>query len=319
MPPGRAVHEPPTAPPAPAAGGPHDPIPATASHAPSVPAAAAERVPSTTSQFVEHSPVREPLAPNGASVEPAPAAGHSSQPAPSVTSTAPHLLPAAGRPPEPPGGGWHGHGDGGHPDGTPPHGRGPHGPDGGHPSKLPAHDGVPHGTGDRLADHDGPADGGNYSSPSDGLTSDDLSALTHYTGSGYIDLNDALRSDILDASQHVRVEALNNALAKLPPYEGAVVRGSNLPPEALAQYRPGEYVIEKGFMSTTTNPAVAQAPAFAGNVEFRIFSCTGRDISAHSMFPAEQEVLFPAHTRFFVVDKTVDPLTGRTIIEMVEE
>ncbi|ORW45674.1 hypothetical protein AWB90_15975 [Mycobacterium paraense] len=316
LPPGRAVHEPPAS----AAGGPRDPIPATASHPPPVPAAAAERVPSA-SQLVDHSAVREPLAPSGAPAEPAPAAGHGSQPAPSFTSAAPHSLPAAGHPPElpAPSGGWHGHGDGGPPGGSPPHGRGPHGPDGGHPSNWPDHDRKPHGIGDGPADHDGPADRGNHLSPSDGLTSDDLSALTHYTGSGYIDLNDALRGDILDASQHARVEALNNALSKLPPYEGAVVRGSNLPPEVLAEYRPGEYVIEKGFMSTTTNPAVAQAPAFAGNVEFRIFSCTGRDISAHSMFPAEQEVLFPAHTRFFVVDKTVDPLTGRTIIEMLEE
>lgn len=302
--PERAVHEPPPA--APAAGGPHPP---------SVSAAAADRVPPTLPHLADHPPV----SPSEAPVEPAPA--HASPPAPSFTSAAPHSMPAAGHPPElsAPGGGWHSHGDGGQSGGSPPQGLGPHGPDGGHPSKWPDHDGVPQGTGDGPADHDGPDDRGNHLSPSDGLTSDDVSALTHYTGSGYIDLNDALRSDILDASQHARVEALNNALSKLPPYEGAVVRGSNLPPEALAQYRPGEYIIEKGFMSTTTNPAVAQAPAFAGNVEFRIFSCTGRDISEHSMFPAEQEVLFPAHTRFFVVDKTVDPLTGRTIIEMVEE
>lgn len=331
VPPDHAVHEPRPAAPAPAAAGPHDPVsvPAggprdpipvasPASHPPSMPAAAAERVPSSLPQLVDHSPVRQSMPPSGAPVEPAPAAAHASQPAPSFTSAAPHSMPPPGQPHELPGGGWHGHGDGGHPS-SHRHGGGPHGPGGGPPSQLPDHDGAPHGVGDGMADHDGLADNGDYPTPSDKLTSDDLSALTHYTGSGYIDLNDALRSDILDASQHARVEALNNALAKLPPYEGAVVRGSNLPPEALAQYQPGEYIIEKGFMSTTTSPAVAQAPAFVGNVEFRIFSCTGRDISAHSMFPGEQEVLFPAYTRFFVVDKTVDPLTGRTIIEMVEE
>lgn len=319
VPPGRAVHEPPATAPPPAAGGPRDPVPATspASHPPSVPA---ERVPSTVPPLVDHSAVREPLSPNGAPVEPAPAATHASQPAPSFPSAAPHSIPAAAHPPElpAPGDGWHGSGDGG-PPGSHRHGGGPHGPDGGHPSQSPDHDGAPHGTGHGSADHDGPANNGDYPAPGDKLTSDDLSALNHYTGLGYQDLNDALRSHALDASQHARVEALNNALGKLPAYEGPVVRGTNLPPEVLAQYRPGEYIIEKGFMSTTTNPAVAQAPAFAGNVEFRILSCTGRDISAHSMFPAEQEVLFPSHTRFFVIDKTVDPLTGRTIIEMVEE
>jgi len=36
------------------------------------------------------------------------------------------------------------------------------------------------------------------------------------------------------------------------------------------------------------------------------------------MFPAEQEILFPAGTKFYVVNKIMDPLTGRTIIEMIE-
>ncbi|MBZ4557799.1 hypothetical protein GBO17_17055 [Mycobacterium avium subsp. hominissuis] len=45
----------------------------------------------------------------------------------------------------------------------------------------------------------------------------------------------------------------------------------------------------------------------------RPYSFTGRDVSA------EQEILFPAHTRFLVLRKTVDPRTGRTIIDMVED
>ncbi|OBG30628.1 ADP-ribosyltransferase [Mycobacterium sp. E3198] len=301
VPPGRAVYEPPAAP---AAGGPHDPIPAAA-HPPAIPAPTAERVPSTVPQLVDHSPVRELLAPSGGPVEPAPTPAHVSQPAPSFTSAAPHSLPAAGHPPElpAPGGGWHGHGDGGHPSSH--HGGGPH-------------DGKPHGPGDGPANRDGPADEGEHPDPGDRLTSDDLSALSHYTGFGYSDLNDALRSDALDASQHARVEALKSALNKLPPYEGPVVRGTNLPPEALAQYRPGEFIIEKGFMSTTVNTAVARSPTFAGNVEFRILSSTGRDISSFSTFPAEQEILFPAGTRFYVVSKIMDPVTGRTVIRMAE-
>jgi hypothetical protein len=150
------------------------------------------------------------------------------------------------------------------------------------------------------------------------LTSDDIWALADYTGSGYEDLNSALRSDAVDASQHARVEALNSALEKLPSYQGPVIRGTNLLPEVLAQYRPGEFFIEKGFMSTTTNTAVARSPMFAGNVEFRILSNAGRDISPVSMFPGEQEILFPAGTRFYVVSNIVDPLTGRTVIRMVE-
>ncbi|WP_231395732.1 ADP-ribosyltransferase [Mycobacterium marinum] len=75
---------------------------------------------------------------------------------------------------------------------------------------------------------------------------------------------------------------------------------------------------EKAFMSTTIDPEVAQSSAFAGNVEMRIMSKTGRDVSAFSMFPNEREVLFPTGTVFYVLDKTVDPLTGRVIIDMLE-
>ncbi len=323
LPPEHAVHEPPAAEPAPAAGGPHDPMsaPAGGPRDP-MPATSPERIPSTMSQLADHSPVREPISPSEAPVESAPPA-HASQPAPPFTSAAPHSMPAAGRPPElpAPGDGWHGHGDGDHPgtpDAKPPHGGGPHGPNGGQVSKLPAHQGTPHAPGDGLADHDGPADSGDHPNPGDILTSDDLSALNHYTGLGYQDLNDALRSDALDASQHARVEALNNALQKLPPYNGPVIRGTNLPPEVLAQYRPGEVITEDAFLSTSTNAAVARSPSFVGNVEFRIMSSTGRDVSSFSVFPGEQEILFPSGTTFYVVSKTVDPVTGRTVIRMAE-
>jgi len=64
--------------------------------------------------------------------------------------------------------------------------------------------------------------------------------------------------------------------------------------------------------------AVARFAAFAGNVEFKILSRTGRDISSISMFPSEREVLFPTGVQFYVLDRKSDPDTGRTIIEMIE-
>jgi hypothetical protein len=151
------------------------------------------------------------------------------------------------------------------------------------------------------------------------LTSEDLSALNNYTGLGHDDLNDALRNETVDPSQQARVDALNRALDKLPPYEGPVVRGTDLPPDVLAQYQPGAAVTEPAFFSSSTNPAVPQSTAFAGNVEFRVLSRTGRDISSFSMFPTEQEVLFPTAVTFYVLDRRSDPLTGITIIEMIEQ
>jgi hypothetical protein len=151
------------------------------------------------------------------------------------------------------------------------------------------------------------------------LTTEHLSALADYTGPGHEDLNDALRNETVDASQQARVDALNRALDKLPPYEGPVVRGTDLPPDVLAQYQPGAAVTEPAFFSTSMNPAVPQSTAFAGNVEFRVLSRTGRDISSFSMFPTEQEVLFPTGVTFYVLDRRSDPLTGITIIEMIEQ
>ena len=86
----------------------------------------------------------------------------------------------------------------------------------------------------------------------------------------------------------------------------------------LAQYQPGAVVTEDAFVSTSVDPAVARSPAFAGNVEFRIVSKTGRDISSLSLISHEQEVLFPSGMQFYVIDRTTDPLTGTTIIEMAE-
>ena len=236
------------------------------------------------------------------------------------------FTPSGGRPfelPAPHGGATDGPGNGG-PAGSPPHGRPPYDVGDGNssggrpPGEPPSGDNTPHGPQDGGRDHGGPANGGDDPTVVPPFSWDDRLALADYTGSGYQDLNSALRSDALDASQHARVAALNNALEKLPAHDGPVVRGTNLPPDVLARYQPGEVITEKAFLSTTTDPAVAHSPAFAGNVEFRILSSTGRDISSVSLFPEEQEILFRAGTKFYVVNKTFDPLTGRTIIEMLE-
>jgi ADP-ribosyltransferase exoenzyme len=150
------------------------------------------------------------------------------------------------------------------------------------------------------------------------LTSEHLSAVADYTGLGHEDLNSALRNGTMDASQQARVEALNQALGKLPPHSGLVFRGTGLPPEVLAQYQPGAVVTEDAFVSTSVDPAVARSPAFAGNVEFRIVSETGRYISSLSSISHEQEVLFPSGLQFYVISRRTDPLTGTIIIEMAE-
>ncbi|WP_456299183.1 ADP-ribosyltransferase [Mycobacterium parmense] len=308
----------------------HDttPAPVGATSTPMSAGLPGERPPWIDPHPAEPASARVPASPSASLGEPAPAAAHTPPPtAASPHASAPSSAPASGRPAELPSphGGPREPSEG-IPKGNRPPGPGPHGPHGprddGLPGKHP-HERRPHEGNPHRPEHGGPSHGGgsgdNTLDPTHRLHSDDLSTFADYTGTGYIDLNEALRNEALDASLYARVEALNNALSKLPPYEGPVVRGTNLPSEVLAQYRPDEYIIEKGFMSTTRDPGVAQSPAFAGNVEFRIASFTGRDVSPYSMFPTEQEVLFPSHTRFLVISRQVDPLTGRTIIEMIEE
>jgi hypothetical protein len=179
----------------------------------------------------------------------------------------------------------------------------------------PTHGGAPSGLSPQAPtlDHHGPV--AHAEQP---LTTGDLSALADYTGLGHEDLNDALRNGPMDASRQARVDALNHALEKLPPHSGMVYRGADLAPDVLAQYQRGAVVTEHAFLSSSLDPAVANSSAFAGNVEFRIASKTGRDVSSFSTFPTEQEVLFPTGLQFYVVDRRSDPLTGKTIIEMAE-
>ena len=273
----------------------------------------------------------EPPEPPGTPVsprDPVPPPGGGPLSAPAVGPHDPGSGPVSGRPsalPTPHSGGTGAHGPGhGAPAARPLPGRPPHdvgtgtSPGSRPPGEQPSRDITPHGPHDGGRNHDGAAHAGDHPTVVPPFSWDDWLALADYTGSGYEDLNQALRSDALDASQHARVAALHNALDKLPAYQGPVIRGTNLPPEVVDQYRPGEIITEDAFLSTTTNTAIARSPTFAGNVEFRILSNTGRDISSFSMFPGEQEVLFPAGTRFYIVSKELDPLTGRTVIRMVE-
>jgi ADP-ribosyltransferase exoenzyme len=292
--------------------GPRESVAAVGRSLPPIPVEAGERVSASAPQLVEHSPSRAPMAPSGSpieSAESAPAAARSSPPAPAAaahSAAAPHFPAPSAQPvqlPAPHESGWHGPGDGAPPSGhhheQRPHGGGTHG----------------HGHGSH---HDHSTHDGDDPSSTDGLTSDDLAAIADYTGPGHEDLNDALRSNAVDASQKARIEAFSNALQKLPTYQGAVIRGTDLPPEIVDRYRRDEIITEDAFLSATTDPAVARSPTFAGNVEFQITSKTGRDISHVSLFPNEKEIVFPAGTRFLIIDKVMDSVTSKTVIRMME-
>ncbi|WP_063058972.1 ADP-ribosyltransferase [Nocardia sienata] len=153
------------------------------------------------------------------------------------------------------------------------------------------------------------------------LTEDDHIAINSYSGQAYQFMNAYLRNPLAPDDPYInsRVKALDEALGKLPNYEGPVVRHTNLPPEVLDKYVPNHTVIEDGFFSTSRNPNGA-SPMFenGAEVEFQVLSKTGKDVSAYSKEPQEMEVLFPSETPFICTEKTFDPVKNRWFIRLIE-
>ncbi|WP_069167859.1 ADP-ribosyltransferase [Nocardia altamirensis] len=144
------------------------------------------------------------------------------------------------------------------------------------------------------------------------LSQAERDAITKYTGNSY-DINSALRSgNELTVAQRAEVEQLNTTLDKLPTFEGAVTRRTDLDADVLAKYERGAEVTEAAFTSSSaTAKAAKDLP-----VEFQIWSETGRYVGHHSTAPQELEVLFKSGTPFRVVDRF--EVDGRTIIQMRE-
>lgn len=155
-----------------------------------------------------------------------------------------------------------------------------------------------------------------------GWTGKDSDALLDYSTSGGRELNAAIRNGRVEGSDALqfRVDNVNEALSKLPDHRGVVSRrvdSSEMPPEVLAKYQPNTTITEDAFTSTS---AAENGTPFAGDVEFQIFSKTGKDISqyANPTVAHEQEVLFRSGTKFDVTERFTDPASGRTVIRMIE-
>lgn len=164
------------------------------------------------------------------------------------------------------------------------------------------------------------------------LSAEAVAALIFYTSQslGYQQINRLLRGQMTkfaDAENKIgwnvaqakqdyqdHIKFINEALNKLPNYEGIVFRGSKVEQKQLAKYKVGQIITEKGFTSTSSNMAVAQA--FSGNVFYTIFSKTGKAIKDFSEFSGEDEVLFRSGTKFKVL--AVENKNGKTFIKMME-
>lgn len=154
--------------------------------------------------------------------------------------------------------------------------------------------------------------------PAKGLTALQTAAIQQYTGEEYKVINPALRSKGPIAEEVlVYRDFINDALARLPAYEGPVVRGIREFKGWDQVYVENEPVTEHSFMSTSFDFGDYK---FASDICILVHSRSGRDISRISRSGKEKEVLYPAGTRFFVkkVDRHWNGPRGRILIELEE-
>lgn len=142
------------------------------------------------------------------------------------------------------------------------------------------------------------------------LTIYEKAIIYKYSNDGYESLNESLRISN-GQNKNDFGKSLNSALAKLSNFEGLVYRGVHLSKTELEKYekafRNNKPLIEHTFVSTSKSRLVAMA--FRGNVLFRIYSRTGKEIEKIAKFgehnpPNEQEVLFQVNRIFRVLDIT---------------
>lgn len=146
------------------------------------------------------------------------------------------------------------------------------------------------------------------------LSEADRAALSDYTGTGYADMNRALRRQTtMDDNTMRRAEAVSAALSKLPDHSGISYRGTYLSPEQVARYKEGERVTEHGFTSSSNRVDVT----FPGNTYFYIQGQHGKYVAPFSNLSGESEVLFDKDTEYFVHAHEIDP-SGRHVIILVE-
>jgi hypothetical protein len=143
---------------------------------------------------------------------------------------------------------------------------------------------------------------------------EEVAAAIVYTGSAYAKINSLLRGDrnrfnpTPEEEKQFREDARLTAaaLANLPPYQGTVYRGSDVPQSVLDSYRVGEIASDRGFVSSSANVDVTNKFRGSGAegttpVSYVIQSRTGRSVQNLSSYPKEEEVLFAPDTQFRVL------------------
>ncbi len=149
------------------------------------------------------------------------------------------------------------------------------------------------------------------------LTEDEASAIKYYTSDDrkINALNKKLREGTATKNDKIVEKVLNQALNKMPSYEGTVYRGIKISDVDgfIKRYTSGKEIDFSQFTSTSFK----KAESYYGNVKYEIISKTGKDVSALSSKPAEKEVLFKSDAKFKVIN--VENKNGKTYIILEEK
>ncbi|CAF2087528.1 unnamed protein product [Rotaria magnacalcarata] len=149
--------------------------------------------------------------------------------------------------------------------------------------------------------------------PADNLTSGESASIMLYTMGWkplneclYVVLNDILRTKNRQEKLplwYLYLRLLLNALFRLPLLPTIAYRGVKL--DLSRRYIEAETIVWWGFSSCTTSVGVLKSELFLGKTGSRTMftlQCkSARDISQHSFYPAENEVLLMAATQFKVM------------------
>lgn len=146
------------------------------------------------------------------------------------------------------------------------------------------------------------------------LSMDELVALNAYTQIDYASINKQLRDGDPSPLTQIITNLCIQGLNKLPPYDGPVSRGTDLPWDKDQNCVRGGTMTDKAFTSTSATKS------FDGSHQFSIHSPGGRDVSFLSKYPEEVEVLYPPNHTFQIVSRhgtvdyggSTDP-AGRTV------
>jgi hypothetical protein len=151
------------------------------------------------------------------------------------------------------------------------------------------------------------------------LTADDLEGIHDYTGNGfYKKLNENLYGGgkMTDMQLGI-IDNVDNALRKLPEYEGTTWRGVTMEGKIGERFgeahQPGNVVAYNGYLSASDSAGAE----FSGNYRLIIKSKTGRNIKKLSaMGESEAEVLYGRGSHF-IVDRVEDTRrSGRKVTQI---